>query len=74
MHSDSDIDDFHYDARTAGVALAIIGLLLALSVLAVISGQTDTTWDLVAGLFAIVFSRGLVGSVSLCGETSARDA
>lgn len=61
MHPDSDIDNFHYDARTASLALAIIGLLLALSVLAVISGQTDTTWDLVAGLFAIVFLVVLLG-------------
>ena len=61
MRPDSNIDNFHYDARNARAAAAIIGLLLALCVLAVITEKTETTSDQVIAFIAIVSLVALLG-------------
>lgn len=57
----TETEHFHYDARTAKGALAIISVLLALTLLAVFSQQNSSPRDLVLGFLSIAFLVALLG-------------
>ena len=60
-NAESQTELFRYDGRTAGLALAVISILLVLTVLAVFSGQNGTTRDLLIGSVSIAFLAALLG-------------
>lgn len=61
MHTEMQTDSFRYDARSAGVGVAIIALLLVLTILALFSDQNNGTHDLVAGILSIIVLLLLLG-------------
>lgn len=57
----TEVDRFRYDAHAAGVALALISILLALTAIAIFSSQNQSTRDLIAGFGSIIFLAALLG-------------